>query len=131
MQQLKGPHQIGGKSGFNCTTCHDPHGTLTARTKEDQCLSCHKGPLAGEWHSARHNEAGLQCTDCHDAHPSVGPQTIEELKQGKLTLASLPQPMAASRDSCYRCHGDSYRLQEFTGPHRIAPGSAVQLLHVP
>ena len=33
LQQLRGQHQIGGKSGFNCTTYHDPHGTLTARSK--------------------------------------------------------------------------------------------------
>ena len=40
--QIAGPHQICGPNGFNCTTCHDPHGQIIESTRKDLCLSCHK-----------------------------------------------------------------------------------------
>ena len=43
LQRLAGPHQIGGPNGFNCTSCHDPHGQIEEATRKDLCLSCHKG----------------------------------------------------------------------------------------
>ena len=43
MQQIAGPHQICGPNGFNCTTCHDPHGKLKEETRKDLCLTCHQG----------------------------------------------------------------------------------------
>ncbi len=41
--RIAGPHQIGGPNGFNCTTCHDPHGQIREYTRKDLCLTCHKG----------------------------------------------------------------------------------------
>ena len=43
LQRIAGPHQICGPNGFNCTTCHDPHGQIKESSRRDLCLSCHAG----------------------------------------------------------------------------------------
>ena len=43
LQEIAGPHQICGDNGFNCTTCHDPHGQLKEYGQKDLCLTCHTG----------------------------------------------------------------------------------------
>ena len=40
-QEIAGPHQICGQNGFNCTTCHDPHGQILEASRGDLCLTCH------------------------------------------------------------------------------------------
>ena len=52
-QDLAGPHQILGHNGFNCTTCHDPHGNLLETSRKDLCLQCHNQHLPTmAWHSS-------------------------------------------------------------------------------
>ena len=34
LQRIAGPHQICGPNGFNCTTCHDPHGQIKEATRQ-------------------------------------------------------------------------------------------------
>jgi DmsE family decaheme c-type cytochrome len=112
------PHQVGGEKGFQCTTCHDPHGKLRESTGKELCLSCHSGPLSGSWHSSTHNEAGLLCTDCHKPHPAVSPQASANLKLG--VLAGLPRPMAVVQaEVCAKCHEQTKPLVEIAGPHQV------------
>ena len=96
MNELTGPHKVGGESGFKCTTCHDAQGTLTPQTGKELCLSCHSGPLHANWHSSMHEEAGLICIDCHIPHPSVSPQASENLKLG--ITKGVPRPMYVPPD---------------------------------
>ena len=78
-QQIAGPHQICGPNGFNCTTCHDPHGQILESTRKDLCLQCHSqhAPTMA-WHSSIHNLNGVCCTDCHNPHPrACVPQVVD------------------------------------------------------
>ena len=42
LAQIAGPHQICGPNGFNCTTCHDPHGKILESLAQGLCLKCHQ-----------------------------------------------------------------------------------------
>ena len=76
-QKIAGPHQICGPNGFNCTTCHDPHGQILERSRGELCLQCHTGAPTMAWHSAIHAHNGVQCTDCHNPHPQTSvPQVV-------------------------------------------------------
>ncbi len=112
------PHQIGAPIGrvaggtvsaegdesgtFGCTTCHNPHGNVTAETRKALCLQCHQGPSMDEWHGSPHDLAGIGCTDCHQPHPETG-----------LSM-SVDQPGV-----CYRCHSQTRQLEELAGPHQL------------
>ena len=74
--RIAGPHQIGGPNGFNCTTCHDPHGKIRESTRKDLCLGCHKGAPTMAWHSSTHERYGVACTDCHNPHPHANVRQI-------------------------------------------------------
>ena len=118
MVELTGPHQIGGESGFKCTTCHDGRGTLTLQSGKELCLTCHGGPLSSNWHSGTHNEAGLLCTDCHNPHPAVSPRVSENLKQG--ITDEVPRPMSVPETlACIRCHEPMKQLVEIADPHQV------------
>ena len=77
--RIAGPHQIGGPNGFNCTTCHDPHGQIRESTRKDLCLSCHKGAS-------------------HDGLARLDPRA---LRRG---LHRLPQPAPARQRAAGRQH---------------------------
>ncbi len=110
------PHQIGAAIGspphggkparqsekFDCITCHNPHGNVTANTRKDLCLTCHDGPHMNEWHGSPHDLAGIGCTDCHTPHPATG------------LAMSVQQPQV-----CYRCHAEKRQLEELAGPHQL------------
>ena len=110
------PHQIGTvitsppyatkrtttTQSFDCTTCHDPHGNVTSRTRKELCLTCHEGPHMREWHGSPHDLAGIGCTDCHDPHPAAG------------LAMTVQQPQV-----CYRCHAEKRELEKIAGPHQL------------
>jgi hypothetical protein len=61
------------KSGFKCTTCHDPHkgvhkGATNPLGAENgiikECADCHKDD-ATEYAGSIMQKAGVKCTDCH------------------------------------------------------------------
>ncbi len=87
---------------FNCTTCHDPHGSILRATRKDLCLQCHDGPHMDQWHGSQHDLAGIGCTDCHDPHPA---------DEAAMTV-DMP-------NVCYRCHAGTQQLEEIAGPHQI------------
>jgi hypothetical protein len=105
LQQIAGPHQICGPNGFNCTTCHDPHGKIKESSRKDLCLSCHSGAPTMAWHSSIHEHNGVACTDCHNPHPkSCVPQTVNlvdhyQVNRPKRLAMSIQEP-----EACYKCH---------------------------
>lgn len=112
------PHQIGApirvagdaataywknhEGSFNCTTCHNPHGSIRQETRKELCLECHDGSKMHEFHGSQHDLAEIGCTDCHNPHPETG------------ASMTVNQPAV-----CYRCHSETRQLQEIAGPHQI------------
>jgi DmsE family decaheme c-type cytochrome len=72
-QMMRSSHMPLREGKMTCTSCHNPHGSITpAMLKEisinDTCFTCHaekRGPFL--WQHAPQNES---CTNCHDPHGS-------------------------------------------------------------
>lgn len=120
--EVAGPHQVGGSNGFKCTTCHDPHGRIIESTRQELCLTCHKGPPTQAWHSSIHNLQGIKCTDCHDPHPDTHVQRTLDIRH---TNVRRPQRMPMSvndPDTCYKCHPQVYAQSLLPSHHPIFEG---------
>ena len=124
-QQIAGPHQICGANGFNCTTCHDPHGQIKEYSRKDLCLSCHNGAPTMAWQSSIHQHYGVACTDCHNPHPQTCvPQMVNishtNVVRPKRQMMSVQEP-----DVCYKCHQKIYGLNALPSHHPIKEGKMV------
>ena len=72
-QQMRSSHMPLREGKMTCTSCHNPHGTVTpALLKEsspnDNCYACHtekRGPFLWE-----HAPVPESCVNCHDPHGS-------------------------------------------------------------
>lgn len=125
LQTVAHPHQIGGEHGFNCTTCHDPHGKVLETSRKELCLTCHKGAPTGAWHSSSHNNAGVACTDCHNPHPNSSVQKFVNISH---TQVSRPNRLPMSVDDpnvCYKCHTEQYAQNAMPSHHPIKEGKMV------
>jgi DmsE family decaheme c-type cytochrome len=125
LERIAGPHQICGPNGFNCTTCHDPHGQIKESTRRDLCLSCHKDHPTMAWHSSSHERNGVACTDCHNPHPSAGlPQMVYidhyQVKRDRRMPMSVLEP-----ETCYKCHQKIFGLTRLPNHHPILEGKMV------
>jgi DmsE family decaheme c-type cytochrome len=104
LQEIAGPHQIGGPNCFNCTTCHDPHGNVVESSRKELCLQCHNTTPIEAWHSSTHDQVGVACTDCHNPHPS---SSVQQLVNMSHTSLQRPKRLPMSVDepqACYKCH---------------------------
>lgn len=124
-QEVAGPHQICGSNGFDCTTCHDPHGALREETRKDLCLQCHIGTPTMAWHSSIHAHNGVGCTDCHNPHPrTCVPRVVNishtQVKRSKRLMMSVQEP-----EACYKCHQQIYGLNALPSHHPIKEGKMV------
>ena len=124
--RIAGPHQIGGPNGFNCTTCHDPHGQIRESTRKDLCLSCHKtsAPTMA-WHASTHERYGVSCTDCHNPHPHANVRQVINIshygvEQPKRLAMSVQQP-----EACYKCHQKVFAQNHMPSHHPIMEGKMV------
>ncbi|MGA2616544.1 MAG: cytochrome c3 family protein [Thermoguttaceae bacterium] len=125
-QQIAGPHQICGPNGFNCTTCHDPHGHILEASRRELCLRCHAqhSPLLA-WHSSIHENNGVACTDCHNPHPDSRVQRFVNIEH---TTVQRPKRLTMSVEEpyvCYKCHGKIYGLNAMPSHHPIKEGKMV------
>ncbi|MBI1900707.1 MAG: hypothetical protein HYS13_06310 [Planctomycetia bacterium] len=122
-QEIAHPHQICGAVGFDCRTCHDPHGKVRQETRSDLCLKCHdQSSPTMAWHSSTHSRYGVACTDCHNPHPHTGVQQLVNIshmdvrRPGRMPM-SVDEPTA-----CYKCHGDIYARNAMPSHHPIKEG---------
>jgi DmsE family decaheme c-type cytochrome len=123
--RIAGPHQIGGVNGFNCTTCHDPHGQIRETSRKDLCLSCHKGAPTMAWHASTHERYGVACTDCHNPHPHANVRQIVNIshygvEQPKRRAMSVQEP-----EACYKCHQKVFAQNHLPAHHPIMEGKMV------
>jgi DmsE family decaheme c-type cytochrome len=115
-------HQICGAAGFDCTTCHDPHGKIRPETRTDLCLKCHSGAPTMAWHSSTHATFGVACTDCHNPHPDSSVRRVVNIQH---THIDRPPrlPMSVDEPSvCYTCHADIYAKTSMPSHHPIKEG---------
>jgi DmsE family decaheme c-type cytochrome len=116
-------HQICGANGFDCTTCHDPHGRLRPETRTDLCLKCHdNGSPTMAWHSSIHARNGVACADCHNPHPNQNVQQALNIQHTNIRR-SPRSPMAVDEPYvCYKCHADVYAQTSMPSHHPIKEG---------
>jgi DmsE family decaheme c-type cytochrome len=82
-QQMRSSHMPLREGKMTCTSCHNPHGTVTpALLKEnstnDTCFTCHaekRGPFLWE-----HAPVLESCTNCHDPHGSNHERMLKTAK---------------------------------------------------
>lgn len=124
-EMIAGPHQIGGPNGFNCTTCHDPHGKIRESTRTDLCLECHKsGSPTMAWHSSTHSDFGVACTDCHNPHPSSKTPLTRTVALSNTSI-SRPGRLQMAVDepgTCYKCHPKMFALASLPSHHPVNEG---------
>ncbi len=125
-QQIAGPHQILGQNGFNCTTCHDPHGKIKEHTRADLCLECHKsGSPTMAWHSSTHNIRGVACTDCHNPHPDTRVKQVVNISHTDIKRDKRMQMSVQDPEVCYKCHPKIFGLNALPSHHPIKEGKMV------
>lgn len=130
-QEIAGPHQICGPNGFNCTTCHDPHGKILEHSRQDLCMQCHTADSPTmAWHSSTHHLMGVACTDCHDPHPSAAVQRFPTNAGVSLTHTNITRPKrmpmsVQEPEACYKCHPKIFALNALPSHHPIKEGKMV------
>lgn len=121
--EIAHPHQIGGATGFDCTTCHDPHGKVREESRTQLCLKCHnENTPAMAWHSSTHARYGVACTDCHNPHPHEHVHLVANIQH---THINRPKRLPMSVDEpnvCYKCHADIYAKTSMPSHHPIKEG---------
>jgi DmsE family decaheme c-type cytochrome len=124
-EQFAHPHQIGGSTGFDCTTCHNPHGKVRPETRSELCLKCHSDAPTMAWHSSTHARFGVACVDCHNPHPESSVQPFVHIDH---THIRRPKRLPMSVDEpgvCYKCHADIYAKTSMPSHHPIKEGKLV------
>ncbi len=123
--RIAGPHQIGGPNGFNCTTCHDPHGKIRESTRKDLCLGCHKGHPTMAWHSSTHERYGVACTDCHNPHPHANVRQIVNISHTNVEQPVRRAMAVQQPEACYKCHQKIFAMNHLPAHHPIMEGKMV------
>lgn len=125
-QEIAGPHQICGSNGFNCTTCHDPHGKIREESRTELCLQCHgQGSPVMAWHSSTHSLEGVACTDCHNPHPSSCVPRFVNVSHTNVRRPERRQMAVDEPEVCYKCHQKIYALNALPSHHPIKEGKMV------
>ena len=116
------PHQIGGPNGFQCSTCHNPHGQIKPETRTELCMTCHKGSPTMAWHSATHALYGVACTDCHNPHPASTVQSVANISHTQVQRAQRLPMSVDDPGVCYKCHQKTYMQNAMPSHHPIKEG---------
>jgi DmsE family decaheme c-type cytochrome len=79
MPTRPGPAGAGGEGWMDCSSCHNPHGTVAeslieANSVNESCYACHaekRGPFLWE-----HSPVNESCLNCHLPHGSIRPNML-------------------------------------------------------
>ena len=126
MQNIAGPHQIGGANCFNCTTCHDAHGKILESSRKDLCLQCHNqhAPTMA-FNSSTHNLMGVACTDCHFPHPNANVPQMVNISYAGVTRPQR-MPMSVNQPgACYKCHPAVFAQFSLPSHHPVVEGKMI------
>lgn len=104
LQRIAHPHQILGPNGFECKTCHEPHGNIRPESRTDLCLQCHKGHPTMGWKSSAHALNGVACADCHNPHPSTELPRFTAIRHFNVSQPKRLPMSVQDPDVCYPCH---------------------------
>jgi DmsE family decaheme c-type cytochrome len=125
-EQIAHPHQIGGTTGFDCTTCHDPHGKVRQSSRTELCLQCHdRHAPTMAWHSSSHFLNSVGCTDCHNPHPSPFPQQVVDIFHTHIQRPPRTPMSVDEPGVCYKCHPGIYAKTSMPSHHPIKEGKMV------
>ena len=116
------PHQVNGKHGFNCTTCHNAHGNVLAESRRDLCVECHKGSPTASWHSSIHDQAGVACTDCHNPHPRTHVQQVANINHTSIQRNKRLPMSVNEQQACAKCHPKIFGLMQLPSHHPLKEG---------
>ena len=122
LERIAHPHQVRGKYGFDCSTCHNPHGTLLAYARRDLCLECHQDTPTMSWHASIHDQVGVACTDCHNPHPKSHVQPVANISH--TSVRRVPRlPMAVDEPgACVQCHTKMAAMMQLPSHHPMKEG---------
>jgi DmsE family decaheme c-type cytochrome len=125
-QHIAHPHQVCGAIGFDCTTCHDPHGKIRPETRTDLCLKCHdmSAPTMA-WHSSTHARYGVACADCHNPHPNSYVEQVVDIQHTHVNRRPRSPMSVDEPQACYKCHPDMYAKSAMPSHHPIKEGKMV------
>ena len=126
LQEVAGPHQICGPNGFNCTTCHDPHGQISEESRQ--------GPVPAV--PQRRADHGLALVDARPATAWPAPiatirirgRCVPQFVNIDHTQVTRPKrlPMSVQEpEACYKCHPKIYGLNALPSHHPIKEGKMV------
>ena len=114
-----GVHFREDMAGFDCATCHSPHGMVPSREmsvarKNRACIECHEGPS---------DPSGLSLARRHDWHPQaalhldriacISCHTKPEGEDFSFRHRILPKEQATS--DCYACHTLDSKMAYYIG----------------
>ena len=116
------PHQVNGQHGFNCTTCHNPHGNVLETSRRELCLECHKGSPTAAWHSSIHDQVGVACTDCHNPHPRTAVQQLVNISHTSIQRPKRLPMSVNEQEACFKCHPKIFGLTQLPSHHPIQEG---------
>jgi len=130
-QQMRSSHMPLREGKMTCTSCHNPHGTVTpSLLKEislnDTCFNCHaekRGPFL--WSHAPVTES---CANCHDPHGSNHPSLLKAMvprlcQECHVTASHPTRPYGRDTGSqkfvmgnaCVNCHSNIHGSNDPAG----------------
>jgi DmsE family decaheme c-type cytochrome len=118
MPVRSGPAGAGGEGWMDCSSCHNPHGTVTealisANSVNESCYGCHaekRGPFLWE-----HSPVNESCSNCHVPHGSIRPNMLR----------------IAGPRLCQTCHIESLHPSQNRGPtDRFSVGQNCAHCHI-
>lgn len=103
----------GPVAGGSCVVCHDPHGSVFARTLKSPvpvlCFYCHTSVQGQEARVQHKPFAEGRCTECHDPHASGNRWVL----------------VKKSQDLCVTCHGKDGKRDKHNHPFAGKPKGPV------
>jgi DmsE family decaheme c-type cytochrome len=118
-QTFRNAHMPLREGKMTCTSCHNPHGTVTRAllpvdSPNDNCYRCHadkRGPFLWE-----HAPVTENCMNCHDPHGGVRDKMLKlspprvcqqcHIETRHPTEARLPTNKFVIGRACLQCHAN-------------------------